>query len=98
MPVSHIMMTQAYFFSVLTLKMPAFVYRIIGAVVDNVREYDYVAVSFVRTVFLADIVSCFCVISFWHTVCSLLSVRLGRSSTIGVEKQADEKKSLNNNK
>ena len=48
--------------------------------------------------FLADIMSCIRIISFWHTVCFLISVRSRRNSITGVEKQPDKKKSLNNNK
>ena len=53
---------------------------------------------FIKTVVLADIMSCIRIISFWHTVCFLISVRSRRNSITGVEKQPDKKKSLNNNK
>lgn len=53
---------------------------------------------FIKTVVLADIMSCIRIISFWHTVCFLISVRSGRSFAEEAEKQPDNKKSLNNNK
>ena len=37
---------------------------------------------FIKTVVLADIMSCIRIISFWHTVCFLVSVRSRRGSLI----------------
>ena len=42
---------------------------------------------FIKTVVLADIMSCIRIISFWHTVCFLISVRSGRSFAEEAEKQ-----------
>lgn len=53
--------------------------------------------KFIKTVVLADIMSCNHIIPFWHTVCFLISVRSRRSFLAGGQKQSD-KKTLNNNK
>ncbi len=42
--------------------------------------------KFVKTVVLADIMSCIRMISFWHVVCFLISVRSGRNFIGGAEK------------
>ena len=48
-----------------------------------------------NTVVLADIMSCIRIISFWHTVCFLVSVRSRRGSLIRAGEQPDKKKSMN---
>ncbi len=85
------------FFSYIEPNTPAFVYWKL-LLSKSGSDYDS-RVLFIKTVFLADIVSCIRLISFWHKVCLFIDVR----SRQGFEEKADpprpdKKKSLNNNK
>ena len=64
-----------------------------------VSGFDCVSsVLFVETVFLADIMSSIRIISFWHTVCLLINVRLGLHPRKRMEKQPDKRNYRINNK